>query len=216
VLAPSLYLIDDEGAGNLTGFAERGGTLAVGFHSGAVDANCHVRLGGYPGAFREALGVRADELFPLLPGESVGLSDGDGTGTLWSERLRLEGAGAEAVLSYTDGPLAGVPAVTRNSVGTGAGWYLATRPDPSTLGALLGRMCAEAGVEGVRETPVGVEAVVRRGPDADYLFLIDHAGDGAQVAVAEGATELLTGERVAGGSVRVLPGGVAVVREARA
>ncbi|NEA68466.1 beta-galactosidase [Streptomyces sp. SID12488] len=217
VLAPSLYLVDDEGAANLTGFAERGGTLAVGFHSGAVDANCHVRLGGYPGAFREALGVRADELFPLLPGESVGLADGDGdgggTGTLWSERLRLEGA--EAVLSYTDGPLAGVPAVTRNSVGAGAGWYLATRPDASTLGALLARMCVEAGVEGVRATPAGVEAVVRRGADADFLFLIDHAGEGAEVAVAAGATELLTGEALAGGSVRVPPGGVAVVREAR-
>jgi beta-galactosidase len=52
VLAPALYLVDDEGAQNLTGFAAGGGTLVVGFHSGAVDANCHVRLGGYPGAFR--------------------------------------------------------------------------------------------------------------------------------------------------------------------
>lgn len=206
--------MDGEGAANLVGFAEGGGTLTVGFHSGAVDANCHVRLGGYPGAFREVLGVRADELFPLLPGESVGLGEGR-TGSLWSERLRLEGVGAEAVLSYEDGPLAGVPAVTRNSVGAGVGWYVATRPDASTLGALLGRMCAEAGVAAGRVTPVGVEAVVRRGPDADFLFLIDHAGDGAEVEVAEGATELLGGERVVGGSVRVPAGGVAVVREPR-
>ncbi|MGI5409640.1 beta-galactosidase [Streptomyces chartreusis] len=211
VLAPSLYLVDDAGAANLTGFAERGGTLAVGFHSGAVDENCHVRLGGYPGAFREALGVRTDELFPLLPGESVGLSGG-GTGTLWSERVRL--SGAEPVESYTSGPLTGVPAVTRHRLGAGTSWYLATLPDEPTLAALLDRIRTEAGVRPVRETAPGVEAVLRRGPDADYLFLINHTDRPAEVAVAQNATELLTG-KPAPGSVAVPAGETAVVREPR-
>ncbi|GGR39945.1 beta-galactosidase [Streptomyces aurantiogriseus] len=214
VLAPGLYLVDDAGAANLTSFAEDGGTLVVGFHSGAVDANCHVRLGGYPGAFREALGVRTDELFPLLPGESVGLSGG-GRGSLWSERVRLEGA--EAVTTYTDGPLTGIPAVTRHTYGTGTTWYLATLPDTSTLGALLERIRTEAGVQAELEgVPAGVEAVRRRGTDADYLFLIDHTGQGAKVPVAADGVELLTGKPVTGGSsVLVPPGDVAVMREPR-
>jgi beta-galactosidase len=212
VLAPSLYLVDDDAAANLTRFAQSGGTLAVGFHSGAVDENCHVRLGGYPGAFREALGVRTDELFPLLPGESVGLSGG-GEGVLWSERVRLEGA--EAVTSYTSGPLTGVPAVTRRTYGTGTTWYLATLPDASTLAALLDRIRAEAGVAPVRVTPEGVEAVLRRGSEADYLFLINHGDQGAEVEVAAQATELLAGKRLDGGRVTVAPGDVAVVREPR-
>ncbi|MET9912697.1 beta-galactosidase trimerization domain-containing protein, partial [Streptomyces sp. NPDC006476] len=207
----SLYLIDDEGAANLTGFAERGGTLAVGFHSGMVDANCHVRLGGYPGAFRETLGVRTDELFPLLPDERVRLSDG-GTGTLWSERLRLEGA--QAVTSYEDGPLAGVPAITRNAHGSGTAWYLATHPDPATLAALLDRIRTEAGVERVREAPEGVEVARRRGPDADYLFLINHTDRDAHIPVSPEATELLSGKPTTG-SVTVPAGEVAVVREPR-
>ncbi len=211
VLAPSLYLVDDAGAANLTGFAERGGTLAVGFHSGAVDENAHVRLGGYPGAFREALGVRSDELFPLLPGEQVTLSGG-GRALLWSERVRLEGA--EAVTSYEEGPLKGVPAVTRHGHGEGTAWYLATQPDPATLGSLLTRIRTEAGVTPVRTAPEGVEVVRRRGPSADYLFVIDHAGRGAQVTVADDAVELLTG-KPAPGSVTVGPGEVAVVREPR-
>ncbi|MCX5333017.1 beta-galactosidase [Streptomyces sp. NBC_00140] len=211
VLAPSLYLITDEGAANLTGFAERGGTLAVGFHSGAVDTNCHVRLGGYPGAFREALGVRTDELFPLLPGESVELSDG-GTARLWSERVRP--AGAEAITTFTTGPLADVPAVTRNSFGMGTTWYLATQPDPATLAALLDRIRTEAGVMPVLSTPEGVEAVLRRGADADYLFLINHTGASAEISVSGEATELLTGKPVPG-VVTVAAGEVAVVREPR-
>ncbi|MPY59414.1 beta-galactosidase [Streptomyces spongiae] len=211
VLVPALYLVDDEGAANLVGFAERGGTLAVGFHSGAVDENCHVRLGGYPGAFREALGIRSDEHFPLQPGETVALSGG-GTGSLWSERLRLEGA--EAVVRYADGPLTGVPAVTRRTYGEGATWYLATHPDPTTLASLLTVLRTEAGVEPVRTAPEGVEVVRRRSPSADYLFLIDHAGNGARVPVAEDAVELLTG-KPASGSVTLPPGEIAVVREPR-
>ncbi|MFE7275771.1 beta-galactosidase [Streptomyces sp. NPDC057623] len=214
VLAPSLYLIDDAGAANLTSFAERGGTLAVGFHSGAVDENCHVRLGGYPGAFRDALGVVTDELFPLLPDETrelMGQVPQNATATLWSERVRL--TGAEAIATYSDGPLAGVPAVTRNAHGTGTAWYLATRPDPATLAALLGRIREEAGVRPVLATsPDGVEAVRRSGTDADYLFLIDHSGAGAEIPAR--GVELLTGTSVHG-SVTVPAGGVAVVRETR-
>ncbi|MFG2132220.1 beta-galactosidase [Streptomyces sp. NPDC048751] len=213
VLSPSLYLVDDTGAANLTSFAERGGTLVVGFHSGAVDENCHVRLGGYPGAFREVLGVRTDEHFPLLPGRTVGL-EGGGTGSLWSERVRP--TGAQTVSAFTDGPLTGVPAITRHGYGTGTAWYVATLPDPDTLAALLERASDEAGVTPVRTgIPQGIEVVLRRGPDADYLFLIDHLGLGAEVPVAAGAVELLTGKLPADGSVRVQPGGVAVVREAR-
>jgi beta-galactosidase len=216
VLAPSLYLVDDTGAANLGGHVERGGTLAVGFHSGAVDENCHIRMGGYPGAFRETLGVRSDELFPLLPGESAGLTGqvpSGATATLWSERVRLNGA--VAVASYTDGPLAGVPAVTRNGHGAGTAWYLATLPDPDTLAELLDRIRAEAGVAAAGHVPPGVEAVRRRGHDADYLFLIDHAGKGAEIPVPAGATELLTGKTLSG-SVTVAPGDIAVVREPRA
>ncbi|MFE2219710.1 beta-galactosidase [Streptomyces canus] len=211
VLAPSLYLVAEAAAAKLARFAERGGTLVVGFHSGMVDANCHVYLGGYPGAFRDVLGVVADELFPLLPGERTGLT-GDvasgATADLWSERIRL--TGAQAVASHADGPLAGHPAVTRHQHGNGTAWYLGTHPDQDTLAALLDRMRQEAGVTPEHHAPAGIEVVRRRGAEADYLFLIDHTGKGAEVS-AEGV-ELLTGTPVTG-TVTVPPGGVAVVRE---
>lgn len=213
VLAPSLYLVDDAGTAGLTAYVERGGTLAVGFHSGAVDENCHIRLGGYPGAFRELLGVHGDELFPLLPGVQVGLTGQvpqDATADLWTERLRL--TGAEAVARYADGPLADVPAITRHAYGNGTAWYIATHPDPATLAVLLERIRKEACVRPERDAPSGVEVVRRRGADADYLFLIDHAGRGAEIP-ADGI-ELLTGKPVVG-SVTVPESGVAVVREPR-
>ena len=115
--------------------------------------------------------------------------------------------------SYADGPLTGVPAVTRHTHGTGTAWYVAHPPGPDRRSpTLLDRIRTEAGVASERDAPDGVEVVLRRGADADYLFLIDHTGKGAE-APAEGV-ELLTGTPVTG-TVTVPPGGVAVVREPR-
>lgn len=64
-----------------------------------------------------------------------------------------------------------------------------------------------------------MEAVLRRGPDADYLFLINHGETAAEIEVAADASELLTGKEVAtsgvSATVLVAAGDVAVVREPR-
>ncbi|MEY9965904.1 beta-galactosidase [Streptacidiphilus sp. MAP12-16] len=211
VLAPSLYLVSDQGAATLRRYVEGGGTLLVQYFSGVVDARHQVRTGGYPGAFREVLGIRGEEFRPLAAGDEVELSDGS-SGTVWSEALRAEGA--QVVASYTTGTLAGEPAVTRHSFGAGTGWYVSTRLDDRAYAALIARVLAEAGAAPeVPGLPSGVEAVRRRAEDGrGWLFLLNHtAAD--QLVVPVAGVELLTGEPVPAGGLRVAAGGVAVVRE---
>ena len=43
--------------------------------SGIVDENLPIRLGGYPGAFRDWLGVIVEEFYPLRKGEQIVLDD---------------------------------------------------------------------------------------------------------------------------------------------
>ncbi|MBT8226534.1 MAG: beta-galactosidase, partial [Dactylosporangium sp.] len=107
LLAPALYLVSDAGAANLAAWVATGGTAVIGPFSGVVNEHAQVRLGGYPGAFRDLLGVWVEEHFPLLDGESVALTDGS-TGRLWTELA--ESRGAEVLAAYADGPLAGRPA----------------------------------------------------------------------------------------------------------
>ena len=64
----TLYLVTDEHAAAVAAAAEAGAQVLVTFFSGISDENDHVRLGGYPGAFRDLLGVRVEEFFPLVPG----------------------------------------------------------------------------------------------------------------------------------------------------
>jgi beta-galactosidase len=209
VLVPTLYLTTDAAAANLAGYVEAGGTALVTYWSGIVDQHDHVRLGGYPGAFRDLLGIRTEEFAPLREGESVRLTGGvlDGTGAdVWTEQLQV--VDAEVVSSYDDGPLPGVPALTRRQVGRGTAWYLATRTDADGTATLVRRLCNDVGIA-VHDQP-GVEVVRRSGDTASYLFVLNHTSTAAEVPTR--GFDLVTG-RSCPGSVKVAAGGVAVVRE---
>ncbi|BCW80013.1 beta-galactosidase [Arthrobacter sp. NicSoilC5] len=206
VLVCTLYAVSDGNAANIAAAAAAGATVLVSYFSGIVDMQDRVRLGGYPGAFRELLGVRVEEFHPLLAGSQLKLSDGT-VSSVWSEHVHL--AGAEAVQTFTEYPLDGVPSLTRRPVGSGAAWYMATFPDPDGIESVLDRLLAESGVTPVADADPGVELVRRMAADGQsFLFAINHTRSAASVS-ATGA-DLLTGEPFAG---TVPAGGVAVVAE---
>jgi beta-galactosidase len=209
ILVPTLYLVSDDGAANLAAAAARGASVAITYFSGIVDAFDHVRLGGYPGAFRDLLGIRTDEFFPLLAEERVTLDDAT-TADLWSERVTL--AGAEAVRTFVDGPMAGMPAVTRRDVGSGAAWYVATRQDEPGTDTLVDALIAESGVAPVIEVPAGVEAVRRVGEQGSFVVVLNHTDERAVLELT--GTDLLTGAAVEPG-FKLGAGACAVVQEAQ-
>ncbi|QFZ16609.1 beta-galactosidase [Saccharothrix syringae] len=206
VVLPALHLVDD--AGPYADYVEGGGRLLVTYLSGITDTRGHVHLGGHPGAFRDLLGVRTEEFFPLAAGQEVALDDGS-SARVWTEHLRA--GDAEVLASYVDGPLPGVPAVTRRDVGEGAAWYLACGLTGAGLDRLVEAVLDHAGVP--RGT-AGVEVVRRRGARAgapvSWLVAVNHGGGDAELPAV--GVELLSGERVPG-RVVVPAGGVVVVRE---
>ncbi|WP_402462471.1 beta-galactosidase [Isoptericola aurantiacus] len=213
VVVPTLYLVDDAGAANLASAAERGAVVVVTFFSGIVDEHDHVRLGGYPGAFRALLGVRTEEFAPLQAGERVAVVGkavgGDATADLWTEHTHVAD-GTEVVATYDDGTLAGGAAVTRRDVGSGSAWYVGTRLDRAGLDALVTCLVEESGLTPEVAAPAGVEIVRRQAGDGTtWLFAINHTDEAAVLDTPSG-TELLTGSAVDGpldvpaGAVRVL------------
>ncbi|WP_311214025.1 MULTISPECIES: beta-galactosidase [unclassified Arthrobacter] len=211
ILVCTLYSVTDQAAASISAAADRGATVLISYFSGIVDERDHVRLGGYPGAFRDLLGIRSEEFHPLFPGTSVTLSDGT-SGSVWSEHVHVAGsagASAEVLATFTDYPLDGVPALTRRSVGNGSAWYLATLPDAAGIDALTARLVDDAGVTAVAEATAGVELSRRRSDDGrSFLFAINHSREDLTVK-ADGA-ELLSGLRFTG----VVPAGaVAVIAE---
>ncbi|WP_164205218.1 beta-galactosidase [[Micrococcus luteus] ATCC 49442] len=206
VLVCTLYAVSDADASNIAAAASAGATVLVTYFSGIVDQNDHVRLGGYPGAFRDLLGIRVEEFHPLLAGSQLKLSDG-GVSSIWSEHVHL--AGAEAVQTFAEYPLEGVPSLTRHAAGSGTAWYLATFPDHAGIEALVDRLLAESGVAPAAAADAGVELVRRRADSGgSYLFAINHTRSAAAVEAA--GIDLLTGSAFAG---TVEAGSVAVIAE---
>lgn len=207
VLVPTLYTVTDAAAANVGAAAERGATVLVTYFSGIVDEHDHIRAGGYPGAFRDLLGIVVEEFLPLRAGETVTLSDGTGA-DVWAEHLHLRGA--EAVVTYHDGPVPGVPALTRYPVGDGVAWYAATRLEPAGTDALVDRLLDESGVAHQQPAP-GVEVVRRAADDGrTWAVAINHTDRSARVALS--GLDLLADSEFDG---TLDAGGVAVVREER-
>ncbi|MGW5161292.1 beta-galactosidase [Nonomuraea wenchangensis] len=192
VLVPMLYLVSDAGAAGLADFTRAGGVTLVGPYSGIVDEHDRVRLGGYPGAWRELLGVSVEEFFPLEG--PIALESG-GTGTVWSELAHVTGA------KVLDAYATGEPAWTRHEQGGGAAHYLTTRLDDAALARVLAAVCAEAGVRPAATAPPGVEVVRRAHEDGRaFLFAINHTGADAEVTTPAGARVA-----VPAGDVLILP-----------
>ena len=205
VVAPMLHVVDDATRRRLTAYVEGGGHLVTTFFSGIVDEDDHVHPGGYPGALRDLLGARVEELAPLLPGHTRPFSGG-GQATLWAESV--EPLDAEVLLSYEDG----AAAATRRRVGAGSASYLGCRPDSATLAGIVGRLAHEADVEPDLDPSLdgAVTRRVRASADRRFVFLVNHTAD-PQVVPGESGIDLLTGASFEG-SVALAPYGVVVLR----
>lgn len=210
VLVPALYLCTDGGANNVAAVPKRAGTVVVGYFSGIVDQNDHIRLGGYPGAFADLLGVRTEEFSPLLSGDQVSVTDPTGGGvtsaSIWTELITA--TDAEVVSEFVDGPFPGQPAVTCRRENGGSAWYLGTSLENEALGRLLRTVCLEAGID-VPDRASGLDVVVRRGTSATYTFLTNRAAKSVPVEI-DGGTDLLTGREWRSGEL-LEPGAVAVI-----
>lgn len=208
VIVPTQYMLDDAAAGRIARLVENGGHALISYFSGLADDRNAIRLGGYPGAFRSLLGVRSDEMFPLLPGQEE-QTDAGWTATLWTERV--EAVDAEVHVRLRTGDLAGVPVLTRRRDGDGTATYLATRPDADGIRAIVAEWLATVSIEPVAVADAGLELVRRRGETGSFLFALNH-GRTALTMHARGI-DLLTGERFEG-LIVVEPGDVRVIREA--
>ena len=217
VVVPTLYLVTDAQADAVDAAARAGAHVVITYFSGIATPEDHVRLGGYPGAFRDLLGVRVEEFFPLPDAESVALDGGatvaGAAGTVWSEDARVTADDVDVLVTYAAGALAGHPAVTRRPVGSGAVWYLGTLPDDATLTALLEGVVSASGVSAVAEVPPGVEVVRRRSATGSWLFVLNRTPQPCPVDVA--GHDLVRQVEVTPGFV-VPARNAAVIRELRA
>lgn len=213
VLAPALHLLREAHANALSAWVAAGGCLLTTFFSGIVDENEHIVLGGYPGYWRDLLGLWVEEWAGLPPGSARAVRLGRdkraaGTASVWADLVHL--TGATALATYTEDFFAGRAAATVHRVGLGRAFYLGTRFDDASLTRLLDQVVKVAGVAPVAAVPLGLEATVRRAADGRrFLCLLSRSEVPVSFRPPAGAgVDLLTGKK-AGRKVTIAPRGAA-------
>lgn len=220
LVAPALYMLREETARSIKEFVRAGGTLVTTCMSGMVDKNDLATLEGFPGLLREVAGVWVEETDALLPSRknSFHIESGDLRGdypaAILCDIIHLEGA--EAVAVYGSDFYKGTPAICRNDFGAGEAWYVgscAASGNDALLRKLARHVCARRGISPLAEPLENVEVTKRVSRDGRvFLFILNHSGETARVAVPSGGVERLTGAKIAAGEfAAVAPNDVAVV-----
>jgi beta-galactosidase GanA len=164
------------------------------------------------GHLEEWAGVYCRYEIPASPRE-FGISWVDGRsaqGSVWYDALELRGA--EALAMYTEGPMAGMAAVTRRQVGKGQIVLLGTLPCPADLRPLLRDLAGQAGIAPVAEASPNVLVVPRQGPAGKGAVVVELSNTPGHVTLPGPMLDLLTGRRV-GRHLDLSPCGVSVLQE---
>jgi len=217
LLVPSLYLVTEDEAANIRSYVEQGGTAVISFWSGIVDSCDRVYLGPYGGPLRPLIGCDILDVAPLAPADVVEMEWEDGTktsATFWLDiAAEPHGQQGKVLARVTSGPWAGTPVVTASQYGKGLVYYIGSRLDQDGLQRvydLVPALRPGPADFGSRLTD-GTERVVRRSPDHDYEFVINHTDHDRKVLLAAPGYDVL-GERPADGTLSLGRRGVAVVR----
>lgn len=221
LVLPGHYLLSAENAARISTFVADGGSLLASFFTGIVDEHDRVHPGGRPAPLDDVLGVRVEEFWPAAADEAVPLRapEADGpaaaaappSASLWREEVKLTGARAELFFAGPDWD-DDRPAATVHAHGRGSARYVATRPDPVTMRALVDRSLAEAGALPVLPgLPAGIQATIRHGAGHDVLILLNHTEDEQEVALPAARRDLLDAHRPLVRRVTLAPRGVAVL-----
>jgi beta-galactosidase len=219
VIAPVLYMVKRGAAARFTDFVQRGGTFLTTFFSGIVNETDLVTLGGYPGELRTLLGIWVEEIDALPPDRRnsmvmtgrLGALEGAYECGIVCDLLHPEGAEVCAV--YGADFYKGMPCLTRNTVGKGQAWYVASSPEKEFLHGLARHLADGKGIEPVVRAVPGVEATRRRKGSDSFLFVLNHNEETVRIDLGSRQMTDLLERKAVRGTVKLPAKGVLVLKE---
>ncbi len=216
VVAPMLYLVDEETARNLEGYVRGGGNLYGTYMLGTVDETDLCHLGGIPGlGLRQVFGILAEEIDTLYPHDRQHAQLDGQLHELVDYCEVIHPEGAKVLATYDDGWYKGSPALTVNHYGAGKAYYQTCRDSGSLADRAFTEILQELGMDTLLDMPGilphGLTAHSRTDGEYTYLFVENYDGTATyEVPLKNEMTDLLTGESVS--KVTLPPYGLAVLK----
>lgn len=187
VIAPMMYMVKAGLAEKVESFVANGGTFVATCFSGVGDETDLAFENGYPGPLAKILGIWVEEIDALYEDQYNRIVMADGSGEYRCSHLAdlLHAEGAEVVAHYGDDFYAGMPVVTKNTVGKGQAYYIGSQADAAFLDRFYGDLMAQYNLSALFTTPANVELAIREKDGKVLVFLLNHNAVAASVDLGE-------------------------------
>jgi len=210
VIAPSLFLINDELADKLKSFVREGGVLIVTFRSGVKNWNNVVISEFLPARLSDLLGIKIVEYNSLSPFDKCKLElvhpeieHIEGECSTWCDLIKCDEA--EIVGKYISSYYKDFPCITVNKFGKGYAVYVGTDPALEIKKSLLKWALKKSGVKfSFKSCYEGLEIVLRKGENNDYLFFLNHSDRNQYVRLDKSYKELLENKKYSKDSIMAI------------
>ncbi|MNO95445.1 Beta-galactosidase BgaA [compost metagenome] len=191
IVAPSLYLMNEQVAEQLEHFTRQGGTLILTSRSGVKNMDNQCVMRPLPGLLSTCAGVIVEEYDPI-GGDEHHITSKEGTTYSCSQWCDiLIPVEAEVISWYADDFFSGKAAVTLNHFGKGQVYYLGTHADENYLRDLFIDIAEKQGISFYPDLPEGVQITARSGEGGSYLFLLNLSRDSQKVTLPASYTSAL-------------------------
>ncbi len=192
VLAPMLYLTSDDLVTRIKQFVANGGSFITTYFSGMVNENDLVIGGGYPGAFRDLLGIWVEETDALSPEMRNSVVPGDDQDVFMRSYDCgiicdvIHAEGANVLAAFGQDFYAGHPAITENQYGQGKAYYIATAPEDTLLDDFVRAVCKTHQLGPLFDVPEGVEVTKRYAEGNAFTFVLNHNATETKISLPDG------------------------------
>ncbi|WP_075257994.1 beta-galactosidase [Herbaspirillum camelliae] len=212
VIAPMLYLINDEIADKLREYVSNGGKLVLTTRTGVKNMNNVCLPNRLPNLLTELAGVYVDEYDPVGKDTQKILLQNDQAYSCSQWCDVLTPVTAETIATYESEYFADRAAITRNVVCAGSVYYIGTILDADANRALLRRIASEAGIDFQLNVPEGVEVTTRSTEGRSLRFILNLSKDSKVLSIPKGDyVSAISGDRLQGGIIELQPGEVEIL-----
>ncbi len=217
LVLPSFPLMDEDLAGRLREFVERGGVLVVTPRSATRDRNNHVTADTPPGLLAELCGVQVEEFGHISEsGLTMHLQEqAIPAGEAYEILTPTHAAAAATWVEFPDGrPCAASkhPSMTIHHAGKGTVVYVGTYLTPENAGKIMGFALTLTDLQPLADCEDLVEVTRRISTDRALTFVLNHYGQPKVVSNLPNGCDLLTG-KACDGRLQLEPYAVAIIEE---
>ena len=177
IIAPMLYMTSEDTVQKIRSFVEKGGAFVMSFYSGLVNENDLAYECWPPYSLNDVFGIRVEETDALCENEyNEFIYNGKSYKALYACDL-IHADTVEVFSRYQSDFYKGMPAVTANNFGSGAGYYIACRTDKDFLYDFYKDIITERGIRKIvhSEYVDGVMVKERSKDNKRYKFVMNFA-----------------------------------------